>query len=90
MPYKEHVHTITADNGPFANHEEIAKVLDKVYFAHPYRGEVPTKCEWSTSGNIKPKGTVLRLITALFIWLIEDKYRLVNFNARNHFSYQGL
>ena len=35
---KEHVHTITADNGrEFANHEEIAKVLDaKVYFMHPY------------------------------------------------------
>ena len=31
MPYKEHVHTITADNGrEFANHEEIAKVLQQV------------------------------------------------------------
>ena len=31
MPYKEHVHTITADNGrEFANHEEIAKALQQV------------------------------------------------------------
>lgn len=38
MPYKEHVHTITADNGrEFAGHETIAKALDAdVYFAHPY------------------------------------------------------
>lgn len=37
-PYKEALHTITADNGKeFANHEEITKVLGaKVYFAHPY------------------------------------------------------
>lgn len=38
MPYKEHVHTITADNGrEFAGHETIAKALEAdVYFAHPY------------------------------------------------------
>ena len=38
MPYKEIVHTITADNGKeFAYHEQISKALDtNVYFAHPY------------------------------------------------------
>jgi IS30 family transposase len=38
MPYKEHIHTIKADNGRgFAGHETIAKALDSdVYFAHPY------------------------------------------------------
>lgn len=37
-PYKDLVHTITADNGKeFAFHEQIAEQLDAhVYFAHPY------------------------------------------------------
>lgn len=37
-PYKERVHTITADNGKeFSNHKEIAEKLEaKVYFARPY------------------------------------------------------
>ena len=37
-PYKDLVHTITADNGKeFSGHEEISKSLDtEVYFAHPY------------------------------------------------------
>lgn len=37
-PYKEKVHTITADNGKeFANHKYVSKKLGaKVYFAHPY------------------------------------------------------
>jgi len=36
--YKEHVHTITSDNGSeFANHETIAQKLNvKIFFAHPY------------------------------------------------------
>jgi IS30 family transposase len=38
LPYKEHVHSITADNGTeFAEHKQIAKKLNtKVYFTHPY------------------------------------------------------
>ncbi len=38
MPYKDYVHTITADNGrEFAGHQEIAEALDAdLYFAHPY------------------------------------------------------
>ncbi|MBT4668297.1 MAG: IS30 family transposase [Candidatus Ruthia sp.] len=37
-PYKDRVHTITADNGKeFANHEKVADALDwEYYFAHPY------------------------------------------------------
>lgn len=37
-PYRDHVHTITIDNGKeFANHRSIAKRLEAaVYFAHPY------------------------------------------------------
>jgi IS30 family transposase len=38
VPFKEYVHTITADNDrEFAHHAEIAQALEaKVYFAHPY------------------------------------------------------
>ena len=37
MPFKDHVHTITAGSGrEFDYHAEIAKELDtKVYFSHP-------------------------------------------------------
>jgi len=37
-PYKQHTHTITADNGKeFAAHHTIGQALDvSVYFAHPY------------------------------------------------------
>jgi len=66
MPYKEHIHTITANHGrEFANHEEIAKALDaEVYFAHPYRS-------WERGANVNanellrqylPKGTDLRQV----------------------------
>lgn len=46
MPYKEHVHTITADNGgAFADHETIAKELAAdLYFAYPYRS-------WESGAN---------------------------------------
>jgi IS30 family transposase len=38
LPYKKHIHSITADNGSeFADHKTITKKLEaKVYFAHPY------------------------------------------------------
>ncbi len=38
LPYKKHVHSITADNGTeFADHKTIANSLDlNFYFAHPY------------------------------------------------------
>ena len=38
MPYKDHVHTITADNGrEFANHQAISEALEtEFYFTHPY------------------------------------------------------
>jgi transposase, IS30 family len=38
LPYKAHIHTITADNGTeFAEHDKIAKALNaKVYFTNPY------------------------------------------------------
>ncbi len=37
LPYKEHVHTITADNGTeFADYQTLAKKLNtQIYFSHP-------------------------------------------------------
>ncbi len=37
LPYKEHVHTITVDNGnEFAEHQTLAKRLNtQIYFTHP-------------------------------------------------------
>lgn len=66
-PYKDVVHTITADNGKeFAYHEEMAKALTaNVYFAHPY-------CSWerglneNTNGLLRqyfPKNTDLKPVT---------------------------
>jgi IS30 family transposase len=67
MPFKDHVYTITADNGrEFAYHPEIAEALyTKVYFAHPYSS-------WDRGANENnkgllrqyvPKGIVLRIVT---------------------------
>jgi len=60
-PYKDKVHTITADNvKEFANHKRITRQLDtKVYFAHPYHSWERGLNE-NTNGLIRqyfPKGT---------------------------------
>jgi len=54
LPYKEHVRSITTDNGTeFADHKTIAKKLDTtVYFAHPY-------CSWE-KGQIEYSNKLLR------------------------------
>ena len=46
LPFKEHVHTITSDNGyEFAEHKQVAQTLDAdFYFAHPY-------CSWQRGLN---------------------------------------
>jgi IS30 family transposase len=67
MLFKDHIHTITADNGrEFAYHAEIVEVLyTKVYFAHPYSS-------WDRGANENkkgllrqyvPKGIDLRIVT---------------------------
>jgi IS30 family transposase len=66
-PYKELVHTITADNGKeFAYHEKIRKALDaKVYFAHPYSSWERGLNE-NTNGLLRqyfPKSTDFKLVT---------------------------
>ena len=56
-PYKDHVHTITADNGrEFANHEEIAEALDaEIYFAHPYSS-------WERGANENANGLLRQYV----------------------------
>ncbi len=57
MPFKDHIHTITADNGQeFAYHAEIAEALDtKVYFAHPYSS-------WERGANENSKGLLRQYV----------------------------
>jgi IS30 family transposase len=54
LPFKEHVHSITTDNGlEFAEHKAIAKKLDAtIYFTHPY-------CSWE-KGQIEYCNKLLR------------------------------
>lgn len=56
-PYKEHLHTITSDNGKeFAGHEEIAKALGiDFYFAHPYHS-------WERGSNENLNGLIRQYI----------------------------
>ncbi len=56
-PYKDHVHTITADNGrEFANHEEIAEALEaEIYFAHPYSS-------WERGANENANGLLRQYV----------------------------
>lgn len=66
-PYKEVVHTITADNGKeFAYHEQISKALDaEVYFANPYSSWERGLNE-NTNGLLRqyfPKETDLKAVT---------------------------
>jgi IS30 family transposase len=65
-PYKDFVHTITADNGKeFSGHEKIAKSLEaEVYFAHPYSSWERALNE-NTNGLLRqyfPKGTSFKQI----------------------------
>lgn len=56
-PYKEFVHTITADNGrEFAGHEEVARELEaEVYFAHPYSS-------WERGANENANGLLRQYV----------------------------
>lgn len=57
LPYKQFVHTITADNGrEFAGHEEIAEALEaEVYFAHPYSS-------WERGANENANGLLRQYV----------------------------
>ena len=83
LPYKQHVHSITSDNGTeFYEHKWIAHQLNtKFYFAHPYSSRERGLNEY-TSGLIRwyiPKKNSILIITLWLIWqifsikLIEDR-----------------
>jgi IS30 family transposase len=76
-PFKEHVHTITNDNGKeFAMHEHVAEKLQaKVFFAHPYASWERGLNEYTNKliRQYLPKHTDLRHITAEQIAEIEHK-----------------
>ena len=73
MPYKDHVHTITADNGrEFANHEEIAEALDaEIYFVHPYSS-------WERGANENANGLLRQYVPKGSDWrqVSEDEMSL--------------
>lgn len=67
-PYKNLVHTITADNGKeFAYHEKLTEALEaKVYFAHPYHSWERGLNE-NTNGLLRqywPKSTDFKTVSA--------------------------
>jgi len=76
-PIKEHLHTITFDNGKeFAHHQTMAdKLAVNVYFAHPYHSWERGLNE-HTNGLIRqyfPKGSSLEDITLEEIRAVQDK-----------------
>ena len=77
LPHKETTYTITSDNGlEFANHKDIAKILDcDYYFCHPYSSWERGLNEY-TNGLIRqyfPKGSSFTDITPERIQEVEDK-----------------
>ena len=67
LPYRQHVHTITTDNGiEFMNHKNICKALDcTVYFADPYCSGQKGAIENMNKilREFFPKGTDFRLVS---------------------------
>ncbi|MDP0562885.1 MAG: IS30 family transposase [Candidatus Endonucleobacter sp. (ex Gigantidas childressi)] len=80
-PFKDIVHTITADNGKeFSCHEKISQVLSaEVYFAHPYSSWQRGLNE-NTNGLLRqyfPKNTGFKKVGK-----IEVKRELMRLNSR--------
>jgi len=89
LPYKDKIHTITADNGKeFARHKEIAKGLDaEFYFARPYHSWERGANE-NTNGLIRqyiPKGTDFSELTDEMLAEIEWK---LNHRPRKSLGYR--
>ena len=90
MPYKEIIHTITADNGKeFAMHEKISQQLDiDFYFAKPYHSWERGANE-NTNGLIRqyfPKKTDFAAVTDEQVQWVEDK---LNNRPRKRFNFES-
>lgn len=88
-PYKNRVHTITADNGKeFAGHKHISKKLKtKVFFAHPYHSWERGLNE-NTNGLIRQyfkKGTSFENITED---MVNDVMKKLNNRPRKKLNYK--
>lgn len=76
-PFKDRLHSITADNGKeFAYHEQISKELDTAfYFAHPYSSWERGLNE-NTNGLIRqyfPKNTDFKTVTDEEVYIVMEK-----------------
>ncbi len=88
-PYKDFVHTITADNGKeFSGHEKIAKALEAdVYFAHPYSSWERALNE-NTNGLLRqyfPKNMSLRRVSHIDVM---SAVRRLNTRPRKTLGYR--
>lgn len=88
-PFKDVVHTITADNGKeFAYHEKISKALSTdVYFAHPYSSWERGLNE-NTNGLIRqyfPKNTDLKTVTNM---AVKKAINLLNSRPRKDLGFK--
>lgn len=88
LPYKHHIHSITADNGTeFARHEHIASRLGiDFYFCHPYSSWERGQNE-NTNGLIRqyiPKGTDFSVYTPDYIATVRRK---LNRRPRKNLQY---
>ena len=89
MPYKEIIHTITADNGKeFDMYEKISQQLDYYfYFAKPYHSWARGANE-NTNGLIQqyfPKKTDFATVTDEQVQWVEDK---LNNRPRKRFNFE--
>lgn len=88
MPFKNQIHTITADNGKeFSYHEKIASSLSiSIYFAKPYHSWERGANE-NLNGLIRqyfPKGTDFRTITPEQVMQVQD---ILNSRPRKRLGY---
>ena len=89
LPFKEHVLSITTDNGTeFANHKIITKKLEAtVYFAHPYRSWEKGQIEYSNKllRQYIPKKSIINQDTTLKLKSIQMK---INRRPRKNLEFE--
>lgn len=97
LPYKDHIHSITSDNGTeFAEHKVIAEKLDlKFYFAHPYSSWERGLSEYTNKliRQYVPKKSVFSDYTAEYLTDVQYKINrrpreTLNFVSPKEFFYK--